>query len=115
MRLTSDSVSLIALGFLVLSGCAGKPLIPYSTDTTPLVLLPAIQSEGQDQRARFREIFCEILETRSGTLPDYRPCEEALTRVGSEPQGSGRSVDLGPSKRRFTTIFVSGVGWECVA
>ncbi len=114
MQLKSDLVWVIALAVSFFSGCTGKPLIPYSTDTTPLVLMPAIQKEGQDQRGRFREIFCEILQTRADTLPDYRPCEQALTRVGNEPQGSGRSVDLGPSKRRLTTVIVPGIGWDCV-
>ena len=33
-----------ALTVLLLSACAGKPLVPYSTDTEPLVLLPANQA-----------------------------------------------------------------------
>jgi hypothetical protein len=75
--------------------------------------VPAQQTGVQDKRARFREIFCSVLEARGHELPDYRPCEEALTRVGDEPAPTGRPVDLGPSRRHLIVAFVPGVGWEC--
>ena len=104
---------LAALAILILSGCASKPLMPYTTDTTPLVLAPALRSDKQDKRGRFREIFCEVLEARKDSAPDYRPCDEALTRVGNEPAGTGKAVNLGPSQGRLVTLFVPGVGWNC--
>ena len=69
--------------------------MPYSADTPPLVLVPAPYAGIQDQRARFREIFCAVLEAHARDIPDYRPCDEALTRVGAEPAGTGRPVALG--------------------
>jgi hypothetical protein len=104
---------LTAIAVLILSGCASKPLMPYSTDSTPLVLVPAIQSAEQDKRGRFREIFCEVLEARKDSVPDYRPCDEALTIVGNEPPGTGKGVNLGQSQRQLITLFVPGVGWDC--
>lgn len=104
---------LMIAGCHALTACTSAPLIGYSTDTPPLVLVPASQAGVQDQRARFREIFCAILDTRGSDLPDSRPCEEALTRVGSEPAGSGNPVDLGQSKRRLVGAVVAGVGYEC--
>jgi hypothetical protein len=77
------------------------------------VLVPVSQAGVEDKRGRFREIFCEVLEARATTLPDYRPCDEALARVGVEPAGTGRQVDLGPSKRRLVAAVVPGVGWDC--
>ncbi len=73
----------------------------------------AIQSDEQHRRGRFREIFCRVLEARKGTIPDYRDCEEAISRVGQEPAGIGRAVNLGPAQRRLTTLFVPGIGWDC--
>ncbi|MEN8205915.1 MAG: hypothetical protein ABFS24_07875 [Pseudomonadota bacterium] len=105
--------ALLAATILAIGGCASRPLMPYTTDTTPMVLVPAIQDSSKDKRGRFREIFCEVLEAREDSVPDYRPCSEALTRVGNEPLGSGETVMLGPSQRRLVTLFVPGVGWDC--
>jgi dienelactone hydrolase len=103
----------VIAGFcLVLAACASKPLVPYTTDTPPLVLAPAAQAGIVDKRARFREIYCAVLEARR-ELPDHRSCDEALTRVGDEPAGTARPVDLGPSKRRLVAAMVPGLGFEC--
>ena len=108
------AVASLAIAMCVaLGACAAPPLMPYSADTPPLVLAPASQVGVQDQRARFREIYCAVLEARGRALPDYRPCEEALTRVGTEPAGTGKPVDLGPSKRRLVAAVVPGIGYEC--
>ena len=105
--------ALAALACAALCACAGEPLVPYSPDTPPLVLATAAQAGVEDARARFREVYCAVLEARAGELPDHRSCEEALTRVGAEPAGTGRRVDLGPSKRGLVAVGVPGIGYEC--
>ena len=107
------NLSVAAIAVVVLGGCASQPLMPYSADTPPLVLVPATQAGVQDKRARFREIFCTVLEARKEELPDYRPCDEALTRVGDEPRGSGTPVTLEPSRRRLVALLVPGFGYDC--
>jgi hypothetical protein len=102
-----------ALAASLLGGCASQPLIPYSADTPPLVVVPAAQAGVQDKRARFREIYCAVLEARKDTLPDYRPCDQALTRVGVEPSGTAMPVTLEPSRRRLVAILVPGFGYDC--
>ena len=99
---------------VMLGGCASTPLVPYSTDTPPLVLTSATQAGVQDKRGRFREIYCAVLEARASEIPDARPCEEALTKVGVEPVGTGAAVDLGPSKRRLVAAIVPGIGYDCI-
>ena len=106
--------SILTVVFLLLAaGCADKPLVPYTTDAAPLVLLPAGQAGIRDARGRFREISCAVLEAHGRDLPHYRPCEDALVRVGDEPEGTGAPVALGPAQRRLTALLVPGIGWEC--
>lgn len=115
MREDTDMKTLLTatiISFLLMA-CASKPLVPYTTDTPPLILVPASVAGIDDQRGRFREIMCEILEERGNDLPHYRECEKALTRVGNEPAGSGEPVNLGMSKKNLVAALVPGIGWEC--
>ena len=105
----------IAAACVLLMGCAGKPLQPFSVDTAPLVLVPAADAGVVDQRARFREIFCAVLAGHGASLPDFRPCEEALTRLGAEAAGTGAPVYLGPAKRSLVAMVVPGIGYDCFA
>jgi hypothetical protein len=100
---------------LVLAACAGKPLNPYTTESPPYVLVPVADADVTDERGRFREIFCAVLESRGEDWPDYMPCDEALTTVADEPPGTGKPVKMGPSSNRLLALIVPGVGWECVA
>lgn len=96
--------------FVFGGACATAPPSPYG-ETAPPLVLPA---DIEDHRGRFREIFCAILEERGTALPDYRPCGDALTRVGNEPSGTGLTVELGQSRRRLVAAVVPGVGWGCI-
>lgn len=109
-----SKVAVIGAACLAISSCSTSPLIPYTVDTPPLVLVPAQQAGVKDKRARLREIYCAVLEAHGHELPDYRPCDEALTRVGDEPPSTGRPVNLGPSQRRLIVGLVPGLGWECL-
>jgi len=105
--------AMAAAASIIISACTTTPLEPYTEDTPPLVLVPTAQAGVVDKRGRFREIFCTILEERSPKLPDYRPCNDALTKVGVEPKGTGKNVQLGPSGRHLVAVIVPGIGWDC--
>lgn len=92
MMSTSRRYSIALLAGLILGGCVSTPLAPYTSDTPPLVMVPADRAGVVDKQARFREIFCAVLDAHGRELPDYRPCDEALTRVGSEPPGTGPMI-----------------------
>lgn len=98
---------------LLLVACSSAPLEPYTTAVEPLILVPVDQAGVADKRARFREIFCAVLEQRGEKLPDYLPCEDALARVGQEPTASGKPVALGMARTPLVAVLVPGVGWEC--
>jgi len=61
-----------AVACVTLAACSSEPLVPYSTDTPPLVLVSASSAAVTDKRGRFREIYCAVLEARK-ELPDNRP------------------------------------------
>jgi len=105
---------IVIIMIFTLVACAVKPLVPYSTDFDPIAEMPASGGKIQDGRGRFREIFCEVLEEHGRDLPDYMPCEEALTVVGIEPPATGRPVYLGPNRGGYLVGVVPGFGWECI-
>jgi hypothetical protein len=114
-RISRGSGRVVAAVCLALTGCASAPLVPFSTETPPLILVPAAQAGVQDKRGRFREIYCAVLAARAAELPDMRPCDEALTRLGPEPTGTGQPVPLGGSSRHLIAAVVPGIGYDCFA
>jgi hypothetical protein len=93
-------------GSLLLTACATKPPVEYTVDIPTGVI---------DARGRFDEIYCTVLEAHGHELPDYRPCEEALSRVSAKPAGTGLPIRLGPSRRHLVAAIVPGIGYGCFA
>jgi hypothetical protein len=115
-EIRNGATAFIAFGAsLALAACASDPLLPFATDTPPLVLAPIAQAGVQDGRARFREIYCAVLQARVGEVPDHRLCDDALTRVGVEPAATGRPIALGTSSRRLVAAVIPGIGYDCIA
>jgi len=95
---------LTAIGLL--GGCAMAPPVDFTIEVPPGVT---------DVRGRFGEIFCTVLQQHGPSLPDYRPCDEALSHIAASPPGPARPVDLGQSQRRLVAGVVPGIGYGCVA
>jgi pimeloyl-ACP methyl ester carboxylesterase len=98
---------------LMIAACAGIPLERESRPTESDIR-DFIASAGlTDARGRFREVFCAVLEEHGPELPDYRPCEEALTLVAPEGGATGKPVPLGNTQANYLVLLVPGLGWDC--
>jgi hypothetical protein len=98
--------SAVLAGAVLVTACTSIPVPPYAVEVPVGVY---------DGRARFTEIFCSVLQERGDSLPDYRPCAEALSNLASQPPPTGRPVDLGPSKSNLQARVVPGIGYACIA
>ena len=112
LRLSSLLFLTLLMG--VNSGCAGKPLNEWTASDPPLALVPVADAGVDDRRGEFRNIFCEVLESDGADWPDYRPCEEALVKVGTEPSSTRADIPPRREQTRLLTLLVPGVGWECI-
>jgi pimeloyl-ACP methyl ester carboxylesterase len=108
-------LSIVSTAFtaLLLGGC-GKPLLPYSLDTPPLVLAPASLANVEDGRGRFREIYCAVQKDHGARLPYDRSCEEVILQLGGEPEPTRNLVSLGPSKFKLRVLVVPGLFNDCI-
>lgn len=109
----TKGVVLFALVALV-AACSSQPQVPFSQTLEPISFEPGNAYNVTDGRARFREIFCAATEDHGESLPDYRPCEDALVRFEDEPQATGEPVDLGVSSARLLAKMVPGLAYSCI-
>ena len=99
----------------VCAGCVKKPLITYSLDTPPAVIAAAGTANFTDGRGRFREIYCAIRESHGKSLPDDRPCDQAVLRLNNEPAATGSPVYVGNARSNVRIVVIPGIFSECIA
>ena len=99
---------------LALGACSTKPLVPYSADTPPLVLVPAAKAGVQDKRGALpRDLLRRAAgaASRDSRLPALRGSADPR-RQRTRRHRQGRSIS-GPRKRRLVAAAVAGIGFEC--
>ena len=100
--------------FPFVTACGGKAVLPPVADTVPLILAPISNTTTVDARGRFREIYCAVREDHGRSLPDDRPCDEALWKLAEEPAASGRPVELGKPQLNLRILVVPGLFNDCL-
>ena len=105
----------VTLCAALIAACASTPPPEQPTPEQTREQAEAFIAEEDigDDRGRFREIYCAVLEAREETVPDWRPCEQALRITGAEPGATGKPVPLGASDSGLLMLFVPGLGWNC--
>lgn len=97
---------------VVTQGCASLPA-NAPDDIVETVFDPRGSLHAVDGRSLFREFFCAINETRGPSLPDHRPCDDALRSLPPEEPPSAVPEMPHPSARPLTVVVVPGFGHEC--
>lgn len=107
----------MSLALLVgLGACFPEPLLPFTTETPPLILAPAGSGNGIiDRRGRFRQILCTAAADHGHEFPDDRDCNETLWRLTGEREEPDPPVHLGPARLPLRILLVGGLASECAA
>ena len=106
-------MTVLAVVALLTAGCGRSPLLPFDLGVPPQVMAPTAAAGVIDGRARFREIWCAIRDDHGRSLPDDRPCEDALVRFDGEGPPTGRPVVLEPAPGALRIAVVPGLFGDC--
>ncbi len=112
-----SSLLFAAFAVTLLGSCAVRTVSPVPENIAPSVLLPAAQGGIIDGRARFREIFREVLSAQTQKHPTGALHDDggALWKLSGEGAAAGKPVSTGPSRANFRVVIVPGLLAECVA
>ena len=100
------------MSLLILCGCAPN-LMEFDVDTPAQTLTFAGAPLIDDQRLRFREIFCRLIDENTEAQKRKIKCEDYLWRLNDEKQGDRLSQPLPMHDPSIRIILVSGAFAEC--
>lgn len=98
-----------ALGLLLLAACFSQPLVPYSEQMPPAVLVTLEAAGVRDLRGSYRTALCvQLADTAK------QRCDDVLLRFPDEPSPTPAQPprDL---RQRYRIAFVPGLFGECLA
>lgn len=100
----------ISLGIFLL-GCTPPPMLNYDT-AMPAQTMSLVQApEVKDGRARFREIFCALLQREPGA--DDSSCSRLLHVLSDEPRATAPFRVLPAHDPNIALLFVPGLFSDC--
>ena len=106
---------LVIFQIIILLGCSTFNLQEFNLETPAQILNPLGMPSIRDGRARFREIFCELLSE----APEYRdkagPCENYLTRLNDERMPAEQLRQLPANNLNLRVLIVPGLLGECIS
>lgn len=105
----------LAIAGVSILGCIAPVKHDFTTDFPAPVLYAVGTPPASDGRARFRDIFCQLLALE----PDYQGhaevCENFLLRLSDEPASDGMPRPLPNKNPRYRILVVPGFLNECFA
>ena len=104
------SLALLLTG--ILAACSSAPATPPIDTERDLNRVIAAQNLT-DERGRFREYLCAVLDEHGRDQPDFRYCDQALRTLGPEAGGTGEPIPMEVSRAGYLLLFVPGLGWNC--
>ena len=100
--------------FNIVSICGCTPaLLKFDVDTPAQTLTYAGAPPIYDQRPRFREIFCGLINENSEAQHRQIKCEDYLWRLNDEKQGDRLNQPLPKHDPSLRIILVTGAFAEC--
>ena len=100
--------------FSIVSICGCTPtLLKFDVDIPAQTLTYAGAPPIPDQRPRFREIFCGLINESSEAQQRQIKCEDYLWRLNDEKQGDKLSQPLPMHDASLRIILVTGAFAEC--
>ena len=105
--------SFVIFQIMILLGCSTANLREEILETPAQILTYAGAPPIHDQRTRFREIFCGLINENSEAQQRQIKCEDYLWRLTDEKQGDRLSQPLPVHDASLRIILVSGAFAEC--
>lgn len=100
---------------VIISGCIGPIKHEMTTDYPAAIIRTAGSPQVIDGRARFREIFCQLLAAESDDQSPVGECENFLLRLNDEPLPGESPQPLPKLTTRLRIMIVPGFLNECFA
>jgi len=99
---------------MTILGCAQPYKYPYTIDYPGAYIHPIGTPSIVDGRERFREIFCELMESKREIQSPYIECEDYLWRLNDEPLPAAVRTPLPAHDTRLRILIVLGAFSDCI-